>query len=70
MTERIKALAGANCILGNEMRGEILDVSPVLADYSDDVEDSINFSKFRIKLDWGPIVTMRGWTIAAIQRLY
>ena len=70
MAERIKALAGANCILGNEMRGEILRVSPVLVDYSGDIEESINFSKFCIKLDWGPIVTMRGWTIAAIHGLY
>jgi hypothetical protein len=70
MTERIKALAGANCILGNEMRGQIVAVSPEFAEYSDDIEDSIDFSKFLIRLDWGPLVTLTGWNIASIDRLY
>lgn len=66
MLERIKALVGAECILGNEMRGQIIAVSPVVAEYSDDIENSINFSRFRIRLDWGPTVILNGWNIASL----
>jgi hypothetical protein len=35
------------------MRGHIVAVSAEFAEYSDDIEDSIDFSKFFIRLDLG-----------------
>lgn len=69
LSERIRALVGADCILGNEMRGQVVAVSPVIATYTNDVENSIDISRFRIRLDWGPTVTLHGFHIASIKRV-
>ncbi len=66
--ERLKALAGADVVLGNEMKGRIISVSPEVR--NEDIEASINLSTFTIKLNWGPTVVMSGWTIASIRKLY
>lgn len=66
--ERLKALAGVDCVLGNQMKGRIIAVSPEVRNH--DIEASINLSTFTINLDWGPTVVMSGRTIASIRKLY
>jgi hypothetical protein len=66
--ERLKALAGVDCVLGNQMKGRIVAVSPEVSNHG--IEASINLSTFTIKLDWGPTVVMSGWTVASIEKLY
>ncbi len=65
---RIRGTVGADCVLGNEMKGEILDVAPVIGE--DNIETSIDLSTFTIKLDSGHTIKMPGWTIAAIKKAY
>jgi hypothetical protein len=65
---RIRGTLGADCVLGNEMKGKILDVAPVIVE--DNIETSIDLSTFTIKLDLGQTIKMPGWTIAAIKKAY
>ena len=70
MLERIRALGRGDCILGNQERGQILAVLPVIDEESDDIENSINISQFRIRLKGGLRVTLDGWNIASFNRMY
>ena len=66
--DRIRNLVGASSVLGNEMRGRILGVTPNVC--GTDMEASINSSLFRIQLESGHMVDILGWAIAGIDRIY
>lgn len=66
--QRIQNLVGADCVLGNEMKGHIVGVS--LGTRFEDVDASINVRRFSIRLESGHVVRVPGSVIASISKVY
>lgn len=68
MNNEFKTLVGADCVLGNEMKGQIIGVS--LRTRFEDVDASINVSRFSIRLESGHVVKVPGSVIASMSKVY